>query len=104
MKDANGQFVALGSDFSVLTDTSDEEDDGDERRGGKDGKYGVRDESTRRLLGKVPENAIPRTVAAPVQTAATAGAGGRDDQRPGKRGGKATKTPNAQKKRVRIVV
>lgn len=102
MKDANGQFVPLGRDFSVFTDTSDEEDDGDDRRGDKSGKYGVRDESTQKLLGKVPDNAIPRTVALPVQTATPAN--GRDDQRSGKRGVKVAKNPNGSKKKVRIVV
>lgn len=105
MKDSSGRFVPLGNEFSVLTDTSDEEDEGNDDRGkkGKEGehsdKYGTRDESTKKLIGKVPENAIPRTVAMPVQTP-----NGRDEQRSGKRSGKSSKTSNGTKKKVRIVV
>lgn len=88
-------------------------DDGDGDRGGRGkrgggtggkkrksgGKYGIRDESTQRLLGKVPDNVIPRTVAMPVQMPS-----GGDDQRSGKRSGKTSKPSNGVKKKVRIVV
>lgn len=57
MKDASGNFVRLGEEFSVLTDTSDEEDE----------HITERDDCRRKLLESVPGDAIPTTVAVPVQ-------------------------------------
>lgn len=57
MKDSSGQFVQLGSEFSVMTDTSDEEDD----------RVNARDELKTKLLSTVPANAIPTTIPTPVQ-------------------------------------
>lgn len=60
--DATGVPVRLGSEFTVMTDTSDEDDD----------NFGI-DESKRKLLGSVASDAIPKTVPVPVQMSTRSG-------------------------------
>lgn len=60
--DATGVPVRLGSEFSVMTDTSDEDDD----------SFGI-DESKQKLLGSATPDAIPKTVPVPVQTSSRSG-------------------------------
>lgn len=87
MKDSSGQFVQLGSEFSVLTDTSDDDDDRETNR----------DETKTRLLSSVPENAIPTTIPMPVQLG----------NRPYNDRGKRLSRPSAgigTKKKVRVMI
>nr|WEG69096.1 myristylated tegument protein [Mastomys natalensis cytomegalovirus 2]WEG69234.1 myristylated tegument protein [Mastomys natalensis cytomegalovirus 2]WEG69373.1 myristylated tegument protein [Mastomys natalensis cytomegalovirus 2]WEG69511.1 myristylated tegument protein [Mastomys natalensis cytomegalovirus 2]WEG69649.1 myristylated tegument protein [Mastomys natalensis cytomegalovirus 2] len=83
LKDSSGKFVQLGSEFSVLTDTSDDDED----RTAPD-----RDDSKQRLLGSVPENAIPTTVPVRVQT------GPRSGDRGGRRVNGSAKSGSIKKK------